>query len=97
MPRMNGFEVCRLLKAGERTAIIPVLLVTSLDAREDRLNGIEAGANDFITKPIDSADLLLRVRNAVNTKRLYDQSARQYQHLQALEAARGQLGPHDRA
>jgi two-component system, sensor histidine kinase and response regulator len=91
MPRIDGFEVCRLLKADERTAFIPVLLVTSLDAREDRLKGIEAGANDFITKPIDSADLLLRVRNAVSTKRLYDQVARQYRHLQSLEAARDNL------
>lgn len=91
MPRIDGFEVCRMLKADESTAFIPVLLVTSLDAREDRLNGIEAGANDFIPKPIDSADLLLRVRNAVSTKRLYDQVARQYRHLQALEAARDNL------
>jgi signal transduction histidine kinase len=91
MPRMNGFEVCRLLKNDERTAIIPVLLVTSLDAREDRLTGIEAGANDFITKPIDSADLLLRVRNGVRTKRLYDQVAVQYRQLQGLEMARDNL------
>jgi signal transduction histidine kinase len=91
MPRMNGFEVCRLLKADERTAFIPVLLVTSLDAREDRLIGIEAGANDFIPTPIDSLELLLRVRNAVKTKRMYDQAARQYRHLQALEGARDNL------
>ena len=91
MPRIDGFEVCRLLKADEHTAFIPVLLVTSLDAREDRLRGVEAGANDFLTKPIDAADLLLRVRNAVSTKRLYDQVARQYRHLQALEAARDNL------
>lgn len=91
MPRIDGFEFCRRLKADERTAIIPVLLVTSLNAREDRLRGIEAGANDFLTKPIDSADLLLRVKNAVRTKRLYDQVAAQVQHLQTLEAARDNL------
>ena len=67
MPRMNGFDVCRRLKGDAATAAIPVLLVTSLDAREDRLAGIGAGANDFLTKPIDAADLLLRVRNAVLT------------------------------
>src|SRR3954464_2681402 len=50
MPRLSGFDVCRRLKADERTAMIPVLLVTSLDAREDRLTGIGAGANDFLTK-----------------------------------------------
>lgn len=91
MPRLSGLDVCRHLKADPRTAIIPVLLVTALDAREDRLAGISAGANDFITKPIDSADLLLRVRNAVSAKRLHDQVALQLQRLQELEAARDTL------
>lgn len=91
MPRLSGFDVCRQLKADQQTAMIPVLLVTSLDARQDRLAGIGAGANDFITKPIDSGDLLLRVKNAVTTKRLYDQVARQVRQLQELEAARDTL------
>ena len=91
MPRLNGFDVCRTLKAEQKTAMIPVLLVTSLDARQDRLAGIGAGANDFITKPIDSGDLLLRVRNAVATKRLHDRVASQLQRLQELEAARDTL------
>ena len=91
MPRMNGFDVCRRLKGDAATAAIPVLLVTSLDAREDRLAGIGAGANDFLTKPIDTADLLLRVRNAVLTKRLYDREAEQRRQLEALEAARDTL------
>src|SRR6266404_668243 len=87
----NGFDVCRRLKGDAATAAIPVLLVTSLDAREDRLAGIGAGANDFLTKPIDAADLLLRVRNAVLTKRLYDREAEQRRQLEALEAARDTL------
>src|SRR5204863_283381 len=91
MPRMNGFDVCRRLKGDAATAAIPVLLVTSLDAREDRLAGIGAGANDFLTKPIDAADLLLRVRNAVLTKRLFDREAEQRRQLEALEAARDTL------
>jgi two-component system, sensor histidine kinase and response regulator len=91
MPRLNGFEVCRTLKAEPATAMIPVLLVTSLDARDDRLAGMAAGANDFITKPIDSADLLLRVRNAVTTKRLYDEVTAQFHQLQQLETARDTL------
>jgi two-component system sensor histidine kinase/response regulator len=91
MPRMNGFDVCRKLKAEQKTAMIPVLLVTSLDARQDRLAGIGAGANDFITKPIDSGDLLLRVRNAVAGKRLHDQVTTQLRQLQELEAARDTL------
>lgn len=91
MPRLNGFDVCRRLKADQCTAMIPVLLVTSLDAREDRLAGIGAGANDFITKPIDTGDLLLRVRNAVTTKRLHDEVTSQFRKLQELEAARDTL------
>ena len=91
MPRLSGFDVCRRLKADQSTAMIPVLLVTSLDAREDRLAGIGAGANDFITKPIDTGDLLLRVRNAVTTKRLHDEVTSQFRKLQELEAARDTL------
>ena len=91
MPRLSGFDVCRRLKAEPGTAMIPVLLVTALDAREDRLAGIDAGASDFISKPIDSADLLLRVRNAVATKRLHDQLATQLRRLKELETARDTL------
>ncbi|MFL5402080.1 MAG: response regulator [Gemmatimonadales bacterium] len=91
MPRLNGFDVCRQIKGDQRTAMIPVLLVTSLDARQDRLAGIDAGANDFITKPIDAGDLLLRVRNAIATKRLHDQVVAQLHRLQELEAARDTL------
>ena len=91
MPRLSGFEVCRRLKADAATKMIPVLLVTSLDAREDRLAGIGAGANDFITKPVDSADLLLRVRNAVAMKRLHDEISLRYRQLKELEAARDTL------
>ncbi|MEA2725346.1 MAG: two-component system, sensor histidine kinase and response regulator [Gemmatimonadales bacterium] len=91
MPRLSGFDVCRQLKGDPGTAMIPVLLVTSLDAREDRLAGMRAGANDFITKPIDTGDLLLRVQNAATTKRLHDEVTRQFRQLQELEAARDTL------
>jgi two-component system sensor histidine kinase/response regulator len=91
MPNLDGYEVCRQLKATPQTRPIPVLLVTSLHAREERLQGIRAGANDFLTKPLDTADLVLRVRNAVNGKRLYDRLAEQYFRLQELEALRDSL------
>jgi signal transduction histidine kinase len=91
MPRLSGFDACRRLKADQSTSMIPVLLVTSLAAREDRMAGIGAGANDFITKPIDTGDLLLRVRNAVSTKRLHDEVTSQFRKLQELEAARDTL------
>jgi class 3 adenylate cyclase len=73
MPMMDGFEVCRRLKTVGQTAHIPILLVTALSDRKERLMGIAVGANDFLNKPIDLQDVLLRVGNAVYTKRLYDQ------------------------
>ena len=73
MPKLDGIEVCRRLQSDENTAPIPVLLVTALHDRPDRLRGIASGATDYITKPIDTADVLLRVRNALRTKHLYDQ------------------------
>lgn len=73
MPRMDGFEVCRRLKQDRKTAPIPILMVTALSERKERMIGIGAGANDFLNKPVDLQDLTLRVRNAVYTKRLFDQ------------------------
>src|SRR5437870_12082818 len=57
MPRMDGFEVCRRLRGDASTESTPILLITALSDRKDRLTGIEAGANDFLGKPIDSADV----------------------------------------
>jgi class 3 adenylate cyclase len=73
MPKMDGFEVCRRLKKYWKTAHVPVLVLTALSDRKERLMGIEAGANDFLTKPVDVQDVILRVNNAIYTKRLHDQ------------------------
>jgi K+-sensing histidine kinase KdpD len=73
MPKMDGLEVCRRLKGDARTSPIPVLLVTALHERHDRLAGMACGANDFITKPVDTDEVLLRVRNALRLKRLRDE------------------------
>lgn len=91
MPGIDGFEVCRRLKAAPATAALPVLLVTALSDRDHRLEGIRAGANDFITKPIDGADLMLRVRNALQTRRLFTEVETQYRKLEQLEALRDNL------
>jgi two-component system, sensor histidine kinase and response regulator len=85
MPAPDGFEVCRQLKADGKTAAIPVLLVTALTDRDARLQGIRAGANDFLTKPIDTVDTVLRVQNAVHMKRLYDLSEERYRKQLELE------------
>ena len=73
MPQMDGFEVCRRLKTDSKTAHIPILMVTALSERKERLMGIAVGANDFLNKPVDIQDVTLRVSNAVYTKHLHDQ------------------------
>lgn len=91
MPGMDGLEVCRRLRQHEATAAIPVIIVTAHGERRDRLAGIEAGANDYLTKPVDIADLALRVRNAVALKRLHDDVAENLRRLQELERLRDGL------
>ena len=91
MPRLDGLEVCRRVKADSRSAPIPVILVTAQRGREQRLAGIRAGANDFLSKPVDLTDLRLRVRNAVNTKKLYDQLQEEYRRVTNLESLRDTL------
>jgi adenylate cyclase len=73
MPRMDGFEVCRRLKKDPATANIPILIVTALSERMERMMGIAAGASDFLTKPVDLQELILRVGHAARSKRLFDQ------------------------
>jgi signal transduction histidine kinase len=77
MPGLSGFDVCRQIKANPGTAHIPVLLVTALTQRADRLKGIAAGADDFLSKPVDREELRLRLRNVIGLKRLREQVARE--------------------
>jgi two-component system sensor histidine kinase/response regulator len=91
MPELNGYDVCRRLKADAETAAIPVIMLTGLSMRDSRLEGIRAGANDFINKPADLTELRLRVRNAIHSKRLYDQVRAGYARLEKLEALREDL------
>lgn len=72
MPGMSGYEVCARLRANPATGLLPVILVTALDPAEERLKGLEAGADDFLTKPIPRAELLARVRSLLRIKQLYD-------------------------
>ncbi len=91
MPGLSGLEVCRRLRADPVTASLPVILVTSLTHREQRLEGIAAGANDYLTKPIDRSDLLLRVTNALHLRALHRTLDAQYQHLREVENLRDSL------
>jgi len=73
MPGMDGFEVCRRIKNNPKTAHIPVVMVTALDQPSDRVAGLEAGADDFLTKPVDDAALFARVRSLVRLKMMTDE------------------------
>jgi adenylate cyclase len=73
MPGMTGYEVCRRLRENPATATLPVVMVTALDPGQERVKGIEAGADDFLTKPINQPELLARVRSLLRVKELWDQ------------------------
>ncbi len=73
MPDMTGFEVCAALKANPRTAHIPVVIVTSLDQAEDRVKGLESGADDFLTKPVSETSLMARVKSLARLKMVTDE------------------------
>ncbi len=73
MPGMDGFEVCKHLKSSPLTAHLPVVMVTALDQPADRLKGLEAGADDFLTKPVNEVALLARVKSLVRLKMLTDE------------------------
>jgi response regulator RpfG family c-di-GMP phosphodiesterase len=91
MPVMDGYEVCRSLRADPRLAEVPVVMVTALDDRDSRIQGIEAGADDFITKPIDRAELRARVRTITRLNRyhnLLEERAKLERHLERLTALR---------
>jgi two-component system cell cycle response regulator len=73
MPVMDGFEVCRRLKSNPRTHHVPVLMITALDQPSDRVKGLEAGADDFLTKPVDDVQLMARVKSLARLKSLTDE------------------------
>ena len=88
MPRMDGFEACRQLKGNPRTADIPVVMVTALSDVGSRLRGLEAGADDFLTKPVNDIALFARVRSLVRLKRMMEE-------LRVRENICRQLGGHE--
>jgi two-component system, cell cycle response regulator len=99
MPDMSGLEVCRRLKADPRTADIPVILVTALSDRTSKMAGLEAGADDFLTKPVDEVTLLARVRSllrasdTVRELRERGESAAGFGFAEAMAGFKGQEGP----
>lgn len=86
MPGLSGYEVCQRLRADPETALLPVVLVTSLDPREERVKGIEAGADDFLSKPIHQPELFARVRSLLRIKTLQDEVRQQAEALREWNA-----------
>ena len=91
MPRMDGFEVCGKLKNDEETQFIPVVMVTALKERDDRIKGIQVGADDFLSKPVDRVELLTRIRSLIRVKNLHDDLDQSYRELKELENTKERL------
>ncbi|MEP6740266.1 MAG: response regulator [Caldimonas sp.] len=84
MPGMSGYEVCAAIRADTAHAMLPIVLVTALDPAEERAKGLDAGADDFLNKPVSQAELLARVRSLLRIKSLYDEVLRQKADLADL-------------
>src|SRR5262245_65521917 len=85
MPKISGFEVCKRLRANPATADVVVLMVTALDQPSDIDRAVEAGTNDFLTKPINKTELLLRVRSALESRRHKAQLAQVLAYIEGVE------------
>jgi adenylate cyclase len=81
MPGLSGYDVCRRIRETAETALLPVVMVTSLDPQQERVRGIEAGADDFLSKPINQPELFARVRSLLRVKSLQDEVRRQAEAL----------------
>lgn len=87
MPGLDGFEVCNRIKANEQARLLPVMMMTALDDRKIRVRGIEAGADDFLSKPYDCVELVARVQSLIQQKRLNDDLDNAAQVLIAIAQA----------
>jgi DNA-binding NarL/FixJ family response regulator len=83
MPELDGIATLRILKGDPETRLIPVVLMTALNAVEDRVRGIEAGADDFLSKPVDDRELLARIRTALSLKRTIDATVEELRNTSA--------------
>ena len=86
MPGMSGFEVCRRLKHNEGTKSIPIVMVTALKEKEHRLNAMKSGADDFLSKPVDSTEILIRVKSLLRIKSYHDEISANYKEIAAKNA-----------
>ena len=91
MPGMDGFEVCSRIKGNSDTRFIPVVVITSLDGRDEKLRAIQAGADDFITKPVDRLEVLARTKSLLSQKFLHDQLHNKYEENLQLQTLKDNL------
>src|SRR6266699_1184050 len=87
MPGLDGYEVCRRIKAGPRGRLLPVVMITALNQTDDRVRALESGADDFMAKPVDRVELVARVRSALRLKALYNTLDSAEQVIFSLAAA----------
>src|SRR2546427_1460539 len=87
MPGMDGYEVCRRIKAGPRGRLLPVVMITALNQTDDRVRALESGADDFMAKPVERVELVARVRSALRLKALYNTLDSAEQVIFSLAAA----------
>src|SRR5207247_7159051 len=92
MPKMSGFELCQRLKGRYQTRLLPIIMVTALNALEDKVQALEYGADDFLSKPINKVELLAKVRSVLRVKGLQDELERKKSEIEAanLELVRMQ-------
>jgi len=87
MPGMDGYEVCKHIKAGPKGSLLPVVMITALDHTSDRVKALDAGADDYMSKPVDRIELVARVRSALRLKQVYDSMDSAEQVIYSLAAA----------
>ena len=83
MPGKSGYDVCRAMRANPQFAMLPVVMVTALEDRDARVKGLEAGADDFLSKPLNAPELLARVRSLLRVRRLYETVQKQAEELRS--------------
>ncbi len=83
MPKMSGFELCQTLKGRYKTRLLPIIMVTALNALEDKVQALEYGADDFLSKPINKVELLAKVRSVLRVKALHDELERNRLEIEA--------------